>query len=242
MMTGKTYYIHEMYPCLQGEGRNLGKPSLLIRFQRCNLRCKWCDTRYAISDTKEINNNQNWRELEMTLSDVIQQIKSYPSLQHIMFTGGEPTLQNFNQIFKVLESNYTAEVESNATIIPHKIHKDFKIEDYNRYQWNLSPKGNNAGQNVNSDALDFWAELSKKHDKVFFKFVIAKESSHKDLNEVLEIIEGKKIKHDRVYLMPEGTTLESQVYNEWLAEICLRYNFNYTPRMQIILFNNRKGV
>jgi organic radical activating enzyme len=42
-----SFLINEIYPCLQGEGINLGKPSLLVRFQICNLRCVWCDTPYT---------------------------------------------------------------------------------------------------------------------------------------------------------------------------------------------------
>ena len=36
--------IAEIFPSLQGEGKNQGKPCLFIRLAGCNLRCRWCDT------------------------------------------------------------------------------------------------------------------------------------------------------------------------------------------------------
>ena len=39
--------IAEIFRSLQGEGRLTGTDSLFVRFSGCNLRCRFCDTRYA---------------------------------------------------------------------------------------------------------------------------------------------------------------------------------------------------
>lgn len=245
-MENVEYFINEIYPCIQGEGRNVGKPSILIRFQLCNLKCAWCDTTYSLTATSDpIDCNdirKGYKSKQIKLDNIIEEIKSYHSIKHIMFTGGEPTLQNFNQIFKRLGNNYTAEVESNATMIPHKIHKDFELEDYYLYQWNLSPKGNNSGQKINDESMEFWSELSINHKNIFFKFVVCKEKSTENLEEILNTVRKNNIQNDRVYLMPEGITLESQIDTQWLVDICLKYNFNYTPRLHVILYRNKRGV
>ena len=43
--------IGELYTCLQGEGKYIGAPHILIRVSGCRLRCQFqdsfCDTPYA---------------------------------------------------------------------------------------------------------------------------------------------------------------------------------------------------
>src|SRR5271157_4199795 len=39
--------IAEIFRSLQGEGRLTGVESVFVRFSGCNLRCRYCDTRYA---------------------------------------------------------------------------------------------------------------------------------------------------------------------------------------------------
>ena len=43
--------LGEMYTCLQGEGKYIGIPHILIRVSGCRLRCQFsdsfCDTPYA---------------------------------------------------------------------------------------------------------------------------------------------------------------------------------------------------
>ena len=230
------YLVSEIYPCLQGEGNTLGKPSILLRFQLCNLKCKWCDSDYTHNTDLDKKNQY------MSINTIIDKIKTYNNIKHVIFTGGEPTLQDFNPILKQLGKEYSAEVESNATVIPHTKYDDFDMEDYKNYQWNLSPKGICSGNRLNDEAMNFWSELSRKQDKIFFKFVIGKEHCHKYMEETLSIIDKYQLNRNQVYLMPEGTLKESQSDTEWLIEQCIKYNLNYTPRLHIIIYGNKRGV
>jgi 7-carboxy-7-deazaguanine synthase len=73
--------INEIYYSIQGEGILIGLPMVFIRTTGCNLRCNWCDTKYAYEEGEEID----YKEL-------INQIKIFPT-RFACITGGEPLNQ-----------------------------------------------------------------------------------------------------------------------------------------------------
>lgn len=179
---------------------------------------------------------------QVNLKKLVEEIRQNKVISNILFTGGEPTLQPFHLIMKDLGNGYTAEVETNATYIPHEYMENFKEADYAKFQWNVSPKFNHYGGKIYSDTISFWAEKCKNFEHVYFKFVISKHRLNQDLNPVLKLIETHDIPIKNVYFMPEGTGLNSQIQNQWLHEICLKYGISYSPRLQVILFGDRRGV
>jgi 7-carboxy-7-deazaguanine synthase len=245
-----SYLVNEVYPCLQGEGPSLGRPSVLVRFQICNLRCSWCDTPYTHtfkSDPVDPSDAAQGQAFQRVSADVLaSNLREYSPVRHLILTGGEPTLQNPMPLMSALGDSYTAEVETNGTRIVHKAHAAFTEADYARFQWNVSPKGRNAGETWNEDALHFWASLAAKQENVFFKFVVRGAHAGPDLNEVKrfvsDFLQPAGADRSRVFLMPEGTTQESQLGQTALHDICLAEGFRYTPRLHVLLFGPRRGV
>src|SRR3989338_4721602 len=45
-----TAKISEVFSSIQGEGKYAGVRQVFVRFYECNMRCRWCDTPYAIGD------------------------------------------------------------------------------------------------------------------------------------------------------------------------------------------------
>ncbi len=76
--------ISEIFHSIQGEGSRAGERCVFVRLQGCPLRCRWCDTPYAL-DLKRIEN-------KMTQDEIIDKIKTY-NCNQVMFTGGEPLSQ-----------------------------------------------------------------------------------------------------------------------------------------------------
>lgn len=245
-----SYLVSEVYPCLQGEGASLGRPSVLVRFQICNLRCTWCDTPFTHtfkSDPIDASDASKGQAFErMSVDSLAARIRAHAPVRHLILTGGEPTLQNPLPLLSALGETYTAEVETNGTRIPHEAHATFHEADYGRFQWNVSPKGANAGEVWNTDALRFWAALASKQENVFFKFVVRAEQRLEDVGEakrfVDELLRPAGVHASRVFLMPEGTTQESQLGRTELHDVCLAEGFRYTPRLHVMLFGPRRGV
>ena len=236
-----TYLVNELYPCLQGEGPNIGKPSVLVRFQICNLRCSWCDTAYTHTLKSDLDEEGKAKFHRMTLEDLTNKILSY-KLFHVILTGEEPTLQDLSYLQEALaEHQITCEVETNGTQTPHEKFPHFSFEHYDDFQWNVSPKGINAAEKLDEEPLKFWSKLSQTHQNVFFKFVVRHEE---DVSYVMELIDSFFIPRSRVYLMHEGVTLEDQSQSslKWLTEVCLREKVNLTPRLHVITYGALRGV
>ena len=99
------YRISEIFYSVQGEGLLQGLPFVFVRFSGCNLRCKWCDTKYAWKNGKE-----------MEVKDIVEKIEKF-GCKRVCFTGGEPYLQDIDVIFKILKKkDYWVSVETNGTV------------------------------------------------------------------------------------------------------------------------------
>jgi 7-carboxy-7-deazaguanine synthase len=98
--------INEIYYSLQGEGIFIGLPSIFIRITGCNLRCKWCDTKYAYEKGDE-----------MEFTDILNNIRMYPT-RYVCITGGEPLDQEDTPrlVDMILDEGYEICLETNGSI------------------------------------------------------------------------------------------------------------------------------
>lgn len=99
--------IAEIFSSLQGEGKNQGKPCLFIRLAGCNLKCRWCDTKYAQDGGTE-----------MSPDAVLEQVwRTNP--QYVCITGGEPLLQADALeplVFSLHKRGTKVDIETNGTV------------------------------------------------------------------------------------------------------------------------------
>ena len=97
------YPIVEIFHSVQGEGARVGIPHIFVRFGNCNLRCEWCDTDF---DTYEMQSSM----------DILEQILAF-DCKRIIFTGGEPALQDLWPLHRILKRRgYELSIETNGTI------------------------------------------------------------------------------------------------------------------------------
>ena len=103
--------INEIFYSLQGEGKWTGLPNIFIRVTGCNLRCSYCDTKYAYEHGKK-----------MSIAEIVNEIQKFPCI-HICLTGGEPLLQQeiFDLINILLNGGYKLCLETNGSRSIEKI-------------------------------------------------------------------------------------------------------------------------
>ncbi|MDX2135018.1 MAG: 7-carboxy-7-deazaguanine synthase QueE [Saprospiraceae bacterium] len=240
----------EIFYTIQGEGRNMGRPSVFVRTSLCNLHCVWCDTDYTwnwigtpFSHVNDADpsyckfDKKDWL-IRCTIAETAGRVAAFPC-KNVVLTGGEPMMQQaalaaLMDALRSIDATYRFEVETNATYVP--------IPDFDARvdQYNASPKLENSGNTrrlrERPAALRFFAASPKTG----FKFVIAEPS---DMEEVLQLISRYDIPPEKVWLMPEGNTRQAlSARREWLVEVCKVYGFNYTDRLHVQIWETQKGV
>ena len=229
--------ISELFFSIQGEGELTGVPSVFVRTSGCNLRCRWCDTKYASWKPEGEN---------VTINDLLDKVCSYPA-RHVVISGGEPMIakgiEEFTRLLK--ESGKHITIETAGTIAPNGIQCDLaslspKLSDSTPKEGDINKEWIDRHE---SKRLDYGI-LSEWVNSYNFqlKFVVSKEEEIKEIQNVISRIEGK-ILPEKVLLMPEGIdpdTLRSRY--DLLIDLCKENGYRLCNRLHIDLFGNTPGT
>jgi len=98
--------ISEIFHSLQGEARDVGRPTVFVRLTGCPLRCVWCDTEYAF-------HGGDWRDI----SDIVEEVAKYKT-RHVCVTGGEPLAQKrcLDLLAQLCERGFDVSLETSGAI------------------------------------------------------------------------------------------------------------------------------
>lgn len=242
--------ISEIYPCVQGEGKYAGIAHLLIRVTGCPLRCQFkdsfCDTPFT-----------SWspEKSSYSIADIPEFLDKYSHIDYVMITGGSPTLYPDGLIhlcnvlhdsgkFITIETEGSIAVRTKAQFISlspklkssvprlgseipftsGKFVTDQQIQQHEKHRCNY-------------EAMKY---LIQNHTDYQLKPVI---SSPSDLDEVREIQEVLGVPNDKVYLMPEGTTIDAlQKNRQWLFDLVVNENYRYSDRLHVLAYGDKRGV
>ena len=78
--------VSEIFTSIEGEGIFIGKKTLFIRLSGCHLKCRWCDTKYALP----LDSGTDY-QIDEIKDLIIKELQ--PFTYKVNFTGGEPLLQ-----------------------------------------------------------------------------------------------------------------------------------------------------
>jgi len=76
--------ISEIFYSIQGEGIEMGMPTVFVRLFACDLRCSWCDTMYAV-EGRDFT--------EVSVNEVLERVREW-DCKRVCITGGEPLIQS----------------------------------------------------------------------------------------------------------------------------------------------------
>lgn len=97
--------VNEIFHSIQGESTYAGLPCVFVRLTGCNLRCSYCDTRYAYEEGQDT-----------TIQGILNNIADY-QCNLVEITGGEPLMQRETPdlIKTLLEKGYQVLMETNGS-------------------------------------------------------------------------------------------------------------------------------
>ncbi len=160
--------VNEIFNSIQGESLYAGLRCTFIRLTGCNLRCSYCDTRYAYEEG-----------ISLTVTDILYKISGY-ECPLVEITGGEPLIQNETPLLitNLIENGYKVLLETNGTIdISDVDERCVKIVDIK------CPGSGESGKNILGNLKSLNA-----NDQI--KFVITNLEDYEYAKEIIKQIPG----------------------------------------------------
>ena len=229
--------ISELFFSIQGEGELTGIPSVFVRTSGCNLRCRWCDTKYS-SWTPEGEN--------VDIEELVERVCSYPA-RHVVITGGEPMIakdiKEFVDLLKQSGKHIT--IETAGTIAPNGIQCDLasispKLSDSTPEKGEISEEWieRHDSTRIDHDILNEWIDSYEFQ----LKFVVSRKEEINEVKCIIDKIESD-ILPEKVLLMPEGTHSET-IHSRYdmLVDLCKENGFRMCNRLHLDLFGNTRGT
>jgi 7-carboxy-7-deazaguanine synthase len=142
--------VNEIFYSIQGESVYAGLPFVFVRLTGCNLRCRYCDTRYAFDEGNA-----------MSVAHIVDQVATF-GCDWVEITGGEPLAQNHTPalVDALIADGYDLLMETNGSLDIDRVDR--------RCSRIMDIKCPSSGEHMKNDTANL--QRLTAHDQV--KFVI----------------------------------------------------------------------
>jgi len=186
--------VNEIFYSIQGESSYAGLPCVFVRLTGCNLRCSYCDTRYAYEEGKELE-----------IGEIINRVTSY-CCRLVEVTGGEPLIQEETPhlIYQLVEKGFEVLLETNGSL-------DISLVD-GRCIKIVDIKCPSSGQDKKND-LENLKRLSVKDE---IKFVIGSKEDYLYAQNIMSLIKKTNLNIKPPLLSPLYNRIDPKLLAEWI--------------------------
>jgi 7-carboxy-7-deazaguanine synthase len=186
--------VNEIFYSIQGESTYAGKPCVFIRLTGCNLRCSYCDTKYAYYDGEKLD-----------IHEIINKVALY-GCPLVEVTGGEPLLQEETPylISQLLGTGYKVLIETNGSQDISRVDgRSVRIVDI---------KCPSSGEKDRNDL----ANLNRLRDEDELKFVIGSREDYNYAKDILSLIGHGSSSKITVHFSPSFGRMEPKELVGWI--------------------------
>ncbi len=203
-------FIKEIFTSIQGEGPYVGVNQLFIRFSKCNLNCKYCDTDFetdlvqydSISLAKIVNDTSN--------------------IHSVSLTGAEPLCETDFLLDFLPKINKKVYLETNGTLYEN-LQRLIQYIDIVSMDFKLNSA---AGSGDLFIIHDKFINAAKKYDKeIFAKVVFDNNITDYEIEQCIEIAKKYDIE---IILQPKTDGYKLDIHNTDIKQVFNRFINKYS--------------
>jgi len=209
--------VCEIFTSIQGESTCAGLPCTFVRLSSCNLRCSYCDTRYAYDEGNEFSEE-----------DIVRLVRQ-AGIHLVEITGGEPLLQTevYPLITRLIDAGHRVLLETNGSMKISGIDKRTSII--------LDMKTPGSGMSDRMDLTNL--EMIKHSDEI--KFVLTCRDDYEWTRKMIQTY--KLIGKCHILLSPAFGILHPEELAAWMIRDRMQARLNLQLH-KYIYGPERRGV
>jgi 7-carboxy-7-deazaguanine synthase len=193
--------MNEIFLSIQGESRSIGLPTIFVRFTGCNLRCTYCDTKYAY-----------FEGVKYTPQEIMDKIRSY-GIKRVCLTGGEPLIQPRDEMQQLLDmlgaERYEVSIETDGSIDISR----FLLHDRQRFVLDMKVPSSSM-----CDKMDFENLHRIVPDRDEIKFVVGNREDYEWSKSIIQKYGLDPEQGYQILFSPIFGEISYQELVEWVLE------------------------